>query len=108
MEEALLEILARLEAVAPHVWALAVRQVWVDAVIGSIIGIICFAVTQRVFVWARREAQRNKHDAPMYWILFGCCAFFVDGIGLALFNDVLQALLNPQWQAIQKIINLVP
>lgn len=30
MEEALLEILARVEAAAPHVWALAVRQAWVD------------------------------------------------------------------------------
>lgn len=108
MEEMLWEIITRLETVAPHVWALAMRQVWVDAVISGIIGIICLAFTQRVFVWTRQNAQGDEYDAAMYWLLFGCCALFIGGTGLALFNNVLRALFNPQWWAIQKIVNLVP
>ena len=104
MEEALLEIIAKLEAIAPHIWALAARQVWVDAVRDTIFGVLGTASVLRVRQWCR--AKQGDGDNEIRWTVF---ALVVCTVGLAAcisLYGVVGSVLNPQWQAIKLLRGL--
>lgn len=106
MEEMLWEIIAKLETVAPHVWALAVRQVWTNAVRDSIVGLLSSIFVCVTFRWVRQSP--NDSDKDVRWIIFGTCALLFGSVAIIALYSTIGAVLNPQWAAMGLIRSLIP
>ena len=74
MEEKLLELVAKLEALAPQVWSLAVRQVLVDAVRQLVVGLFALAVAVVIALFSIKQARKvqgSPSEDDITWYLFG-------------------------------------
>ena len=115
LTEKLLELIAKLVDLAPHVWATTIRQVYVDATakgLEAVIFAILAAGCLRGFLgWRAKESKPNSmvlsEDREMamlfYAILGAVCAFIV----LMDTQQILNAALNPQWAAIKLWLGMI-
>lgn len=112
MEEKIVELIAKLEGLAPHVWGLAVRQVWVQAMRELAVGLALLPVGIVVgildFRRGRREEERALGD-PFVWYFFALVVGLVPVVvGGCLLYGAVGKLLNPQWYALKLLIDLLP
>ena len=112
MEEKLLELITKLEALAPHVWALAVKQVLVDATRQLVAGLLALALAAVVASFSIREARkvRGRPGEPdITWYIFG--VGFGAGVpfilALCLLYMAVGKYVNPQWYAIELLRGLI-
>ena len=111
MEEKLVELLTKLETLAPEILRIAKRQVLVDA-IGDVlmligVGIVTVvAVTQTIRV-LRTTTEANKYDREPL-VLIGvlvsglCILLLIIGI-----QPVATLVFNPEWAAIKLLLGQV-
>ena len=111
MEQALLELIGKIEALVPHIWALVVRQALVDALRQGIAAAVCLAaacwVARRVSLLIAREAYKLYEPDG---VRIGGAALTATLIvaGFLFAYCALGRLLNPQWYAIQYLRGLLP
>ena len=106
MTEMIMELLSRLESVAPHIWAWAMQQVWVSAMLNTMIGIACLSFVIWTYLKVRALPGAKYDDKAIAW---GGWLFLtaIAGItGIARLNSAVQCFLNPQWQAVRLVVRL--
>ena len=117
MNEQLMELVRALTDLAPQIWAATLRQVRVECVMGSI-WCVGFFLAAALFIWAARTAWRKAGSDSLAWnedkddfTFAGWLSLCVAGLAvvflLAFLRDVLTALLNPQWAAIQLWLKMI-
>lgn len=101
-----MELLPKLESVAPHVWAWAMRQVWVATLLDAIFGMVSLGFIAWVYLKVRALPGDNYDDKAMAW---GGWLFLTAMLGtvgvICLYNAVINCL-NPEWQAVKYIVGL--
>ena len=105
MDEKLLELVAKLESLAPHIWATAMRQVYRDAIYDCIIGVGVLLFMAAIVIFGVREARAEHNGDEAIWYIVGV------GIGLVailLLVSAIQKFINPQWYAIKLLEGLIP
>jgi len=69
MEEKLIELITKLESLAPHVWSLAVRQALVDATRQLVVGLFALVVAVVIALFSIKQARKvqgspSEDDIP--------------------------------------------
>lgn len=106
------ELGERLDGPARYAFDLALRQVYVQAVMWVVV-LAVIAVFAAVFLWwIYRKAQRDD-DPYSEWIIplvMGSVLAVVILPVAAVYalSKVAQALLNPEWAALQSLLDLWP
>lgn len=107
------ELGERLGPVGSHVWELVVRQSIVDgainvlwAIVMGVLAVAAILVTRKLYKAAQKDAYS---DDDIFIAIFGG----VITIGLAVWSlwcgmAALRSLLNPEWQAIQVLLQALP
>jgi len=102
MEEALLELLQKAEASAPHVWGIVMRQAYVDAYVRF--G-VAFVVMLALIGWvwaAKNEWNAIDDDTRGYAVLIGIVLLVIvivsAGWGAAI-------IANPEYRAMKMLID---
>jgi len=112
MEEKIVELIVKLEALAPHVWSLAVRQVWVQAVRELVAGLLLTAAGIVVGILGFRRGKREEGKAlgdPWTWYFFSLVVGLVPVvIGGCLLYSSVGKLMNPGWYAVKLLVGLLP
>ena len=119
MESALEQLIKMLSEIAPGVWHLALRQVWVDTVLAAVIYILfsiatLAAVYGAKWAWGKTEEWDENGDERAYVqaaiIVLACAMFFIWFFAtfFGLLDFILPRLLNPEWFAIKRLSDLLP
>ena len=105
MNELLLELVAKLEAMAPQVWQAAMRQVYVNAVMDSLMWMVLLVAMLWVFVKVRGFMTKDNDDAENGLLILSLSLIGMCMVCAALFLVAsLKPLLNPEWAAIQMLL----
>lgn len=103
MNELLLELVAKLEVMAPQVWQAAMRQVYVNAWVDGLLWAVPLAASALWFGWSWRHPPEDSYAKENWRILLA--ALGIVTIGLLMFWAFsLKPMLNPQWAAIQLLL----
>ena len=119
MEGTLEQLIKALSQVAPEVWRLALRQVWVDTVLAIVIYVLLSIATLAAvygvkWTWGKTEKWNEYGDERAYVraaiIILACIMFFIwfFAIFFGLLDFILPRLLNPEWFAIKALSKLLP
>jgi hypothetical protein len=89
--------------VAPHIWELAMRQVYVEAIQVSVGMLGCSLAAAMLFTASRKLYNKDPEgDLFMVQAIFGG-VFMIGAVFLAVFasSAIIQAVLNPEYAAIK-------
>lgn len=118
MTEQLVELLKQLQEIAPHIWAIYVRQQYVVVVADSIWTVVLGIFAYMFFKlgrWSRSKARALLKEKPYSddfgWItlevlVYASCALAIFIIPF-VFTDGVMRIVNPQYYAIQSLLNAV-
>lgn len=105
------ELVDLVKSTAPELWRIAIQQVFVQAV-GYGLGVVALLAFGLYFLWVAVQIKRSENysqdeDAPSQYglSLFASIALF-SGL-LILLYQVLGRLINPEFYAIELLINYV-
>jgi uncharacterized membrane protein len=109
MEQILIELIALVKGASPHLWEIAIKQV--DALNAAdemislwLLGIIVLGGVI-VFVAAR---HLNIYDSPgAYWAIYALVAICLVSIVLVNKYSIMLRVANPEYYAIQYLVELV-
>lgn len=112
MEEQLTELLKKVNEVSPLVWDAAMRQVQVDLIYYSVVSVILLglvigggiSVRHILAIW--EEPQMDPKDALALILVF--FAAVAVPILISYSSKILTFALNPEWAAIDLILNKIP
>lgn len=109
LEKVSLQVTEGTKAGIKFVWPLAVKEVMIKGFIWILVGIILSFVTYKVMKWAKKtdltsEDRFGKED--MTWLVYFLC-LIMGVVNVCLISYALPRLLNPQWYAIQRLIELL-
>ena len=110
-EQVLSKLIEFVEMASPQVWAMAQRQVYVVALQNAIWGILCLIgavvlVKLAINRWEEHKGDRyDMNDAAAVFSAAGA-GILVIGVVVAC-NNLIATLVNPQYQAIRMILDLV-
>lgn len=110
MEDSVVETVAAIKALAPEVWAIMLKQVWIEAYAGLAIPLFIAVVLLPFFFWLRRkwnEYDRGDRSGDGYCMAFiGVC--FFGGLDICVFIgygiEFILVYMNPEYYAIQLLI----
>lgn len=105
MNEAIQELLGTIQTMAPHVWEVYIRQVWIQGIQQAIVLVILIAVA----VWASKIAYKNWEDEwdTDHKFIFGLLMVILFCFIIPLSMSVTGRLLNPEFYAIQGLLSNV-
>jgi hypothetical protein len=134
LEEGLKQLIEFVKAASSVLWQAAYKQVYADAVVNSIwllimlmitffaIKLVVYSIkefkkdierrkketeaTGKVYNWNTDEKDDNSSIGTI--LLFSFVAILPSVISIMLLTDVVRWLINPEWYAIQKLINMIP
>ena len=108
MEDALVDLIRKLEALAPYALELAQRQVRVEvactAAWSIFFGIVLLGGL--VMIWrAWRHARADNYYDPENVYLVGAAVALLAGlVFLVLLSELVPTVLNPEWAALQLLL----
>jgi hypothetical protein len=113
MEQALMKLIEAVENSAPVVWQIAMRQVYSNVAalfLWSIAALITAFLLIRL--WKKESIKTRDVYDDSFWEMggniFAAVGIVVSLIaGLILFTNAVQALINPQYYAIQSLLQFV-
>ena len=105
MEEKLVELLTKLEMLAPDVLRIAMRQVLVGTIKDGVLFLLLSAASVALFVggWRAHKKDSDSIDGSI-GIFCGC---FCACLALMCIEPLATALLNPEWAAIKLLLGQV-
>ena len=111
MEGKLNEVIEYIRNLAPAVWAILMKQVYSNAIVNAIASAI-FIVTTIAFLQSIRFCiKKQEKDSYSGWemgILFLAMGVFITSIiSLVTLVSAFQYLFNPEFYAIQQIIQTI-
>ena len=111
MSKLIQQLVELVKQTAPELWRIAVLQVKANGVTMGIwslislgIGIPCLFVAIKEF---KRPLENHIDDHMKAWLLLIFAGIMPIGIGLGLLTSVTQMMINPEYYAIQVLIQLV-
>ncbi len=119
MESALEQLIKMLSQIAPEVWHLALRQVWVDTILAAVIYVL-FSIVTLVAVYGVKWIWKKIEDWDKYGdgrdfariavSILACVLLFIWFLAtfFGLLDFILPRLLNPEWFAIKALSKLLP
>lgn len=117
MDKLITELINLVKSAAPTLWAIARQQVIVDAINSSILLVISAAIfipsfryMRKMFAWKGSEDfdEYRDFDGFMVGAIASGALMLIFGIAiLVMYPDVIGRFINPDYYAIQSIINLV-
>lgn len=113
MEEQLTELLKKINDASPLVWEIALRQVQVKLITNLIIfildlGLIIVGCIMGRSLWKRYKFGGSGELVPLTLLLISAAVLFLTVICLPLVGyEVLTGYLNPEWAAIDLILDKV-
>ena len=104
----LLELIAKLEGLAPHVWAVTVRQVYVEAITDGM-WLLLWAILAASFLhsYVGIRAKESNQDDDWEGLGWSIAATLCIIMSLVPLNALLTRLLNPQWAAIKLWLGMI-
>jgi hypothetical protein len=111
MNEILVKLIDLVQSTAPLIWAIAVRQVYsqvAESFVYLVIGIILLTLGLKWGIYVKKNYESLDSGLCGGIIVVAIIALLV-GISLTVTNliDVLQKLINPQFYAIQILLDMV-
>jgi hypothetical protein len=108
-KDLLQQLIDLVSATAPELWRIALRQVWANVATQSFVAIICVIFTG-VSVWGTKKVYKweKKRSDVFGSILLGI--FGIGGCGittLVMIGNIIPQIINPEYYAIQTLINFV-
>jgi hypothetical protein len=101
------ELGQRLEGPTKHLFELAYRQTLIEGVIFSVLVLIAFAINVvGSIAWIKHGT--NENDPPMWAQAFGYGMLLAIPAMLIFGLPALTNLLNPEWVAVGKLIDMIP
>lgn len=113
MQDKLLELITRLEQIAPEIWRIAVQQVIVEARLNVFWGIIMaiaalasgFGAFLLFGVAISDETDSNDEGMFMgFGVFVSFIAFVALLIAISNFTSAYRNFANPEWQALQLLL----
>jgi phosphotransferase system glucose/maltose/N-acetylglucosamine-specific IIC component len=113
-EQLVRELIGLVERVSTTVWAAAVREAWVSALVNGVTFIICVVavvILSRIALVFWRKYQDADHHEDEGWyagsLLFGGIALSLILVGVAKILLAIRYFLNPEFYAIKLLLGLV-
>lgn len=107
MEGLIIELLPKIESIAPHIWAYAMRQVWVNVLLSVIIGIALLGFIIWAYVRVQALPGDDYDDKAMAWGGWLVLTAIFGATSIVLLYRAISGCLNPQWRAVEQIIGLL-
>lgn len=111
IEEKLIDLVSKLEELAPHIWQVAVRQVYATAIADAFLAVILTAI---VLVWIFRlspplVSRLEGDDCFIFPLIVGWGGTALLGFW-AVSNTyyTILKLVNPTYYAIEILMKLIP
>lgn len=115
MDDLLQKLVAWLESASPHLWAILVRQVQINAIRDGMVVFILFSGVLGVGLFLKRKWAALMEEKASYWvdedelrgwiIGYGIASAVLLAVCLANLYSIIGAVLNPEYQAIMLILN---
>lgn len=108
-QSAVVEIVGAVKSIAPEVWEILIRQVYVEAITGFILPVIMLAVFAPLFRQCLKWAAQNDWDneaivLPIMLTGLGSLISFI--LALVNLKHGIGAFINPEYYAIQKFFTI--
>jgi len=109
-EELISELVEFVRTASPLIWQAFYKQVYIEAISNTAIGIVLLIITVILWVWFFKERKKFIESVYArdedYWFIAGT-GFLSTVITVAVLITVLTRFLNPNYYAIMKIIELI-
>ena len=104
------KLIEYLEAMAPDVWEILVRQVYVDAICQGGLVLLLLALTigmGALSYWFIKGAYEDDDDPEIVALFFGTITFALLAATFMAFVGVAGRLANPEFYAIRDLLELL-
>jgi len=103
------EIITAIKEVSPHVWAVLLKQVQLDAYSNLFFGVLCFSpiIVLTILIWrhwAHITEEYETFDISMGGVILYLLPTVMAIAGIDIFLLGVKMLLNPEFYAIQYLI----
>jgi hypothetical protein len=107
-KELLQDLIQLVESAAPHLWRIAVKQAYVEAMQFGIAALAMFGIGCTLLFIAKKWRENDPFDDgdPNFVFPFVTSIFFF-GLSLPFFGSAIGRLINPEYYAIELLINYV-
>jgi lipopolysaccharide export LptBFGC system permease protein LptF len=99
-EELLLRLIEQIESLTPQLWSILIRQVYADASVMMVFGVVVLLLS--FYFFRLKRIVKNEFDRIMFGLLFGLL-FGLFGVYLVAY--AVKRFLNPEFYVIQWIVN---
>lgn len=118
MDATLEKLIQAIQNLAPQVWAIYIRQMYINGIVDVFWGIIGIIASILLVVWAKKlwkmRAEKKKKSEyadtgveEVFTGVFLCSAALFGSIAISVLMTGIQYILNPQYYAIQTFLSLV-
>lgn len=114
MENVIFELINMLENIAPEIWGVLLKQVYIEATMklvwAGIFGIIVFVIYK--FLMKAKKNYEEEWGDGFYndegkWILYALASVFPIILGLFNFVDGIMWFMNPEFYAIRFLLEKI-
>ncbi len=113
VEKTLVEVIDFVKMTSPELWRIALQQAWAETLsttykllVWLMIDVLCVLAT-RIYSNKVKNGEMNHDDDGWLLLLIGTVSFFSTIVAALLINDLIYLIINPEWYAIQNLIELV-
>lgn len=113
-QETIQQLISFIQEVAPELWRIAIREVYVRGLVNLFVVIVSLPITIFCIASIRNLSRKHKDmidatDIEVMWLFVAIVLIAVGGLTFVLCSlDAIRYLLSPEYHAIRVLLELIP